>query len=148
MNKALVASVLALMSVSAHAEYIEPNITHSGYGTQKVVYQMNTSNVDMQIQILRNINNHIKAVGLDKIDLNLVVFAAGMSALETTKPEIVNALDDLRTQGVNVKVCNNTLKARNVDWRTLKDVQETDIVPAGVAELVYLQDKGYQYVRP
>lgn len=148
MKKIVATTLLTLISFSSQAEYVQPKITHEAYPAQKVVYQMNTSNVDMQIQILRNINNHINAVGLDKIDLNLVVFAAGMSALETTKPEIVSALENLRAQGVSVKVCNNTLKARNVDWRILKDVEETDIVPAGVAELVYLQDKGYKYVRP
>lgn len=137
-----------MIAMSAQAEYVQPNITHEAYGNQKVVYQLNTPNVDMQIQILRNINNHVRAVGADNIDLNLVVFAGGMSALETTKPELVSAFENLRMQGVKVKLCNNTLRARNVDWRTLKDVEETDIVPAGVAELAHLQGKGYIYVRP
>lgn len=137
-----------MLSLSAYAEYVKPNITHEPYGNQKVVYQLNTSDVDMQVQILRNINNHVRAVGADNMDLNVVVFAGGLSALETTKPEIVSALENLRLQGVDFSICNNTLKARNVDWRTLKDVKETDIVPAGVAELAYLQAKGYIYVRP
>ena len=137
-----------MLAFSAYAEYVKPNITHEPYGNQKVVYQLNTSDVDMQVQILRNINNHVRAVGADNMDLNVVVFAGGLSALETTKPEIVSALENLRLQGVDFSICNNTLKARNVDWRTLKDVKETDIVPAGVAELAYLQGKGYIYVRP
>lgn len=148
--KKLLASIATLwiMAFSAHAEYVKPNITHEPYGDQKVVYQLNTSNVDMQVQILRNINNHVRAVGADHMDLKVVVFAGGMSALETSKPEIVSAIENLRSQGVGFSICNNTLKARNVDWRTLKDVKETDIVPAGVAELAYLQAKGYIYVRP
>lgn len=137
-----------MIAMSAQAEYVQPNITHEPYGKQKVVYQLNTPNVDMQIQILRNINNHVRAVGADNMDLDVVVFAGGLSALETSKPELVTALENLRAQGVEFKVCNNTLRARNVDWRTLKDVEETDIVPAGVAELAYLQGKGYIYVRP
>ena len=148
--KKLLASLAAfwVIAFSAHAEYVKPNITHEPYGNQKVVYQLNTSDVDMQVQILRNINNHVRAVGVDNMDLKVVVFAGGMSALETSKPEIVSALENLRSQGVEFPICNNTLKARNVDWRTLKDVKETDIVPAGVAELAYLQSKGYIYVRP
>jgi hypothetical protein len=149
MKKHLIALTLGLaLSGQAFADYVQPNITHEPYGKQKVVYQLNDSNVDFQIQIMRNINNHIRAVGQDNIQLTLVVFAAGMSALETSKPELVSALENLRAQGVNIAVCNNTLKARNVDWRKLKDVEETDIVPAGVAELVFLQQKGYHYVRP
>lgn len=148
MKKVLAIALFAFVSASAFADYVEPNITHEPYGQQKVVYQINTSNVDMQIQILRNINNHINAVGMGDIDLKVTVFAAGMTLLETSKTEIVNAVENLRLQGVDFKVCNNTLKARNVDWRTLKGVEETDIVPAGVAELVYLQQKGYHYIRP
>jgi intracellular sulfur oxidation DsrE/DsrF family protein len=139
---------LWLMAFAVSAQYVQPNITHEPYGKQNVVYQLNDSNPDFQIQILRNINNHVRAVGAENIDLKIVVFAGGMSALETTKPETVKALENLRAQGVEVKVCNNTLRARNVDWRTLKDVKETDIVPAGVAELAYLQAKGYHYIRP
>lgn len=146
--KKLFTLLFLLVSTPVVADYVAPKITHEPYGEQKAVYQMNTANVDMQIQILRNISNHLQAVGADKIDLKVAVFAAGMSALETSKPEIVSALENLRAQGVDFKVCNNTLKARNVDWRSLKDVEETDIVQAGVAELVYLQQRGYLYVRP
>jgi intracellular sulfur oxidation DsrE/DsrF family protein len=133
---------------AVQAQYVQPNITHESYGKQNVVYQMNDSNPDFQIQILRNVANHVRAVGKENIDLRLVVFAGGLSALETSKPETVAALENLRKMGVKIAVCNNTLKARNVDWRTLKDVKETDIVPAGVAELAYLQQRGYTYIRP
>ncbi len=148
MKKILGLAALWMMAFSAQAQYVEPKITHEPYGKQKVAYQLNDSNVDFQIQVLRNANNHIRAVGKDNIELHLVVFAGGLTALETSKPETVAALENLRAQGVKVAVCNNTLKARNVDWRTLKGVKETDIVPAGVAEIAYLQQKGFAYVRP
>ncbi|UQB42406.1 DsrE family protein [Thiomicrospira microaerophila] len=148
MKKLIALFGLWALALSAQAQYQEPKITHEGYGNQKVVYQLNDSNPDFQLQILRNVNNHVRAIGADKIDLKIVVFAGGMAALETSKPETVAALENLRAQGVEIKVCNNTLRARNVDWRSLKDVEETDIVPAGVAEIAHLQAKGYQYLRP
>lgn len=148
MKKIIGLAALWIMAFSAHANYVEPNITHAPYGKQKVVYQLNDSNVDFQIQVMRNVNNHVRAIGKGNIELHLVVFAGGLTALETSKPETVAALENLRAQGVKIAVCNNTLKARNVDWSTLKDVKETDIVPAGVAELAYLQQKGFAYVRP
>lgn len=148
MKKIITILGLWLVGFAAQAQYVQPNISHEGYGKQNVVYQLNDSNPDFQLQILRNINNHVRAVGKDSIDLKLVVFAGGLSALETSKPETVKALENLRAQGVVVNVCNNTLRARNVDWRSLKDVKESDIVPAGVAELAHLQGKGYHYIRP
>src|SRR5690554_288120 len=110
MKKLLGIFAVWMMAMSVQAEYVKPNITHEPYGKQKVVYQMNTPNVDMQIQILRNINNHVRAVGADNMDLDVVVFAGGLSALETSKPELVSAIENLRNQGVEFKICNNTLK--------------------------------------
>lgn len=148
MKKIVMLVGMFVWAITAHAQYVEPKITHEPYGKQKVAYQLNDSNVDFQIQVLRNANNHIRAIGKDNIELHLVVFAGGMTALETSKPETVAALENLRAQGVKIAVCNNTLKARNVDWRSLNGVKETDIVPAGVAEIAYLQQKGFAYVRP
>ena len=56
-------------------------------------------------------------------------------------------VDPLMLEGVEFRVCNNTLKGRHIDKdKLLPDVQ---IVPAGVAELARLQlDEGAAYIRP
>ncbi|MEE8482542.1 MAG: hypothetical protein V3S12_04250, partial [Acidiferrobacterales bacterium] len=43
----------------------------AGYGKQKVVYHLNYDNPKRQKGMLRNINNHIKAVGSKKLDLRV-----------------------------------------------------------------------------
>ena len=46
-------------------------------------------------------------------------------------------------------VCNNTLTSRKIDYENdLFEVFEDDIVPSGVAELSYLEQQGYTYIKP
>lgn len=133
------------------------------YGKQKVVYHVNYDNAKKQSGALRNIQNHINAVGADKLDIRVVMHGNGLSLI--LKPEALKAvpkfksananqvmsqkIDKLKLQGVSFNVCANTLKGRKVNMQKhLYDASPSDIVPSGVAELAHLQGQGFSYVRP
>jgi hypothetical protein len=62
---------------------------------------------------------------------------------------MMQKIDKLKLQGVTFNVCANTLKGRSVDLeKHLYDASKSDVVPSGVAELAYLQDQGFTYLRP
>ena len=129
---------------------------------QKVVYHVNYYGAKQQAGALRNIQNHINAVGAENLEIKVVMHGNGLSllttpdALERTKLNHANANDDMQTrilglknQGVAFNVCANTLKGKNIDRENdLFDVSESDIVPSGVAELAHLQSQGYTYIKP
>jgi hypothetical protein len=72
----------------------------------------------------------------------------GFRAANAT-PEMQAKIDGLKDQGVQFKVCANTLKGRQVNREDqLYMVEEADIVPSGVAELGILQAQGYAYIKP
>ncbi len=59
------------------------------------------------------------------------------------------SIASLKGQNVNFFVCNNTLKGRKISYSDdLYDTWEEDIIPSGVAELSYLQQQGYTYIKP
>lgn len=131
------------------------------YGKQKVVYHVNYYDAKHQKAALRNIQNHINAVGAENLDVKVVLHGNGISllmepgTLEGTKMKEANAdekmqatIAGLKNQGVRFNVCANTLKGRKVPMDALYDTEEADIVPSGVAELAYLQGMGYSYVKP
>lgn len=134
----------------------------SDYGKQKVVYHINYDNPKQQAGALRNIQNHINAVGKENLDLKVVMHGKGLTLLlepdaaGNTKFPVGNATDQmqakiagLKDQGVNFNVCANTLKGKKVDFEhDLYDVSKADIVPSGVAELARLQGMGYTYIKP
>ncbi len=132
----------------AQAEYVQANIQHEPYGMQRVAYQMNTGDDQEQLQIIKYANNHIQTIGKDSIELQVVIFGAGMSLLQSNDEKLNKAVDDLRAKGVKIAICNNTLRNKNIDWHSLRGVQEADIVPGGVAELAFLQQRGFAYIKP
>ena len=133
------------------------------YGKQKVVYHINYDNPKQQAGALRNIQNHINAVGAENLDLKVVLHGNGLALLlepdslaKLKKFKHANAdetmtarIDSLKNQGVEFNVCANTVRGRKVDIETdLYNVDKVDIVPSGVAEVAYLQANGYSYVKP
>ncbi len=131
------------------------------YEKQKVVYHLNEYGPQKQTAVLRNVQNHINAVGAENIELAIVMHGDGLSlllypdALSETKMKEANADDQmqariagLKQQGVAFQVCANTIKGRDVDVDDLYDVDDADIVPSGVAEIAKLQAEGYTYLRP
>jgi intracellular sulfur oxidation DsrE/DsrF family protein len=131
------------------------------YAKQKVVYHINYYDPKKQAGALRNIQNHINAVGAENLDLKVVLHGNGVAlllepdGLEGTKMKEANATDEmqarisgLKDQGVSFNICANTLKGRKVDTADLYDFSEADVVPSGVAELAHLQAEGYTYIKP
>lgn len=152
---ALLMSMCMLMITTAHA--------NDRYGKQKVVYHINYDNPKQQAGALRNIQNHINAVGAENLDLKVVLHGNGLSLLlepdalaKLTKFKHANAdeamtakIDSLKNQGIEFNVCENTVKGRKVNIETdLYNVDKKDIVPSGVAEVARLQAMGYSYIKP
>ena len=149
---ALLAAVIGMMSVASAAER---------YEKQKVVYHVNYYGAQKQAGALRNIQNHINAVGAENLDLKVVMHGNGVAMvmdpdyLSETKMKEANATDEmqariagLKQQGVNFNICANTLKGRKIPMDALYDTSEAYLVPSGVAELAHLQAQGYTYIKP
>jgi intracellular sulfur oxidation DsrE/DsrF family protein len=129
------------------------------YDKQKVVYHINYDDPKAQAGALRNINNHIRAVGAENLDAKVVLHGKGLSLLldpgsKTGLPkangnqEMTAKIATLKDLGVKFNVCNNTMKGKKITLNDLYDVDQKDIVPSGVAELSALQMKGYTYIKP
>ncbi|MEW5964807.1 MAG: DsrE family protein [Pseudomonadota bacterium] len=124
------------------------------YGKQKVVYHINYDGGDggvAYIKALKNIQNHINAVGKDNIEVKVVMHGEGLNVLRDAVKDLKlqGEVTNLKNQQVAFAVCANTLKGRKLDYeKDLFEVEKSDIVPSGVAELSYLQGKGYTYIKP
>ncbi|MCZ4262522.1 DsrE family protein [Limimaricola sp. G21655-S1] len=124
------------------------------YGQQKVVYHINGNGGEEDKAYrgaLRNVQNHINAVGRDNIEVKVVLHGNGVGLLQNAMENEQLQMDvtSLRGQNVVFLVCNNTLTGRDISYEEdLFEVFEDQIVPSGVAELSYLQGQGYTYVKP
>lgn len=59
---------------------------------------------------------------------------------------VVDKMAELAKEGVQFKMCNNAMKAAGFSPSDMHGF--ITVVPAGFAELVHWQGKGYQYVNP
>ncbi len=124
------------------------------YGKQKVVYHINYDGGPESKAYrgaMRNIQNHINAVGAENMEIKVVLHGNGLGLLKTARENegLQTAVASLKGQNVGFQVCNNTLKGRKISYSDdLYDVWEDDIIPSGVAELSRLQQMGYTYIKP
>ena len=115
----------------------------------KVVYHMNEG-VQHAPQALRNVRNHLSADPQAKIVM--VMHAAGINYLMRDAKDANGnpfevTVQDLVSKGVEFRVCEITLKSRNIDRKQLID--EVRYVPSGVAEVSRLQAReGFVYLKP
>jgi hypothetical protein len=149
--KLTIAAIAMVMSVIAITSATTAN---ERYGKQKVVYHINYDGGEADKAYrgaLRNIQNHINAVGAENIDVKVVLHGNGVGLLKSAKSNEKLQMDvtNLKTQNVAFNVCNNTLVGRKINYETdLFEVFQDNIVPSGVAELSRLQQMGYTYIKP
>ncbi|MCS6786664.1 MAG: DsrE family protein [Thiobacillaceae bacterium] len=115
---------------------------------EKVVYHINDSAVARTA--LRNIQNHITASPGTKIvvvthgkGIDFLLNGAKDDKGEPYQPQVVG----LKDQGVEFRVCRNTLQGRKLDDSAV--IMDASIVPSGVAEIGRLQAReGFVYLKP
>jgi intracellular sulfur oxidation DsrE/DsrF family protein len=158
----LIANVLGILSVmifaqASHGE-APPSVgamTFPNYPAQKVVYQVTDGeswlNRGYSTRVFGTAGNHVKALGAKNIDLRIVLAGDGIKLLQSAQGDqaLRKRIDDLKSQGVKILVCRNTLLNQGIDPdHDLYDVKPADIVLAGVAEVTALQQQGFVYIRP
>lgn len=118
-------------------------------GQVKAVYHL-TNGVDEAQRAMGNVRNHLAAD--PKAKIVVVGNGAGIDfMLDGAKDRNGNPFDatiaDLKSQGVDFRLCRNTIVTRKIDPSKVNP--DVSIVPSGVAEAARLQQQeGYAYLRP
>ena len=113
-----------------------------------VVYHIDDSH--RAISMIRNLGNHRRAD--TKVKLVVVALGAGVDFLLAGAADehgnTYDALvDPLMLEGVEFRVCGNTLHGRGIQASKL--IPDVSVVPAGVAEIARLQlEEGAAYIKP
>jgi len=92
-----------------------------------------------------NIKNYYTFFAKHKPSVTLVVNGPGAKLL-VKSGKYVEQLREISRLGATIKVCNNAVHHFEIDPEQL--CPECIVVPAGVVEIVELQNKGFSYVKP
>ena len=146
MNKlqSFLISTLLILSLQASTSFAEQ------YAPQKVLYHVNYHEQSRISETLVNITNHIEALGEENIDIKVMIHGKAIEYLMDAVADEGKqmSLDSLRLNGVQFLVCGNTLNGYKITREELYEVEDEDMVQAGLPAIVNLQQQGYIYVRP
>ena len=111
----------------------------------KVVFQMNVADNDSWNQLFGNIGNAQRAFQKEGIQIEVVFYGKGITALLKANTEYAERLKKAAADGVVLGACQNTMRLRKI---TSEDIFPFSTeVDSGVAELVRKQEAGFSYIR-
>lgn len=153
LQKSFIALAVVMFGLSALSA--QAGSAKNGYDKQKVVYHVN--NIHTATGALRNVKNHLNALGDENIELIVVTHSSGAFALvdgsmgkKNKKTGKVYNFNDtiagLANRGVKFQICANTIRGKKINKNKISEFAE--VIPSGVAQVADLQQKGYLYVKP
>ena len=149
------ALLIAGLALTASAYAVDPSKpAKNGYMQQKVVYHIN--DIHTAGGALRNVKNHLNALGDENIEVIVVTHSSGAFAMvdgamgkKDKNGKVYNFSDQiagLANRGVKFQICANTIRGKKIPKEKINE--HAEIVPSGVAQVADLQQKGYLYVKP
>ena len=121
----------------------------NGYFQQKAVYHIN--DINHAYGALRNVKNHLNALGDENADIIVVTHSKGAFTLVDGSKDkkghtFEEAIQKLANRGVKFRICANTIRGKKIDKNKIN--LNAKIVPSGVAEIAHLEQQGYAYIKP
>jgi intracellular sulfur oxidation DsrE/DsrF family protein len=131
--------------LGAETEFADPQ--PSLENPRKFVFPITKNDRHEINHVLSSANNVIKFYGPEKVEVVIVAYSKGIEAVMNHKDiEIKKRVKALMTYEVEFIACGNTMKTLKIDKSELID--GTEIVTAGIVELIERQLRGYIYIRP
>ena len=122
-----------------------PVLAQASGAKNKVVMQVSDNDPAKWNLALNNAGNLQKDLGMDEVDVEIVVYGPGIGMLKAgspVAPRIASALGN----GIKVVACENTMAGQNLQKADM--LPAIGYVPAGVVELMKKQQQGWAYLRP
>ena len=138
-------TLLAVFALALAGAAVAQTAQPPAAAKHKVVFQMNVADTDSWNQLLGNIGNARTAFQRDGVEIEVVFYGKGLSALLKTNAAYEERLKKAAADGVVLAACQNSMRLRKV---TSQDIFPFSTeVDSGVAELIRKQEAGFSYIR-
>jgi intracellular sulfur oxidation DsrE/DsrF family protein len=111
----------------------------------KVVFQVSENDPKKWELTMSNVRNVQSDMGKENVTIEVVAYGPGLAML-LLESAAANRVADAQRAGVKVVACENTMHGQKLTKEDM--LSGISYVPAGVSELMLLQEAGYSYVRP
>lgn len=145
LNRFIVSALLMLfLSASFSASF---SVSAADPTRYRVLLQVSEDSVDRLNVALNNAKHLADAFGPEHVEIEIVVFGAGVQTLKYYSPfPIADKVKDVTALGVRIVVCEKALKEAKLKPADM--LTQVRYVPYGVAEIVEKQTLGWSYIRP
>jgi len=106
--------------------------------------------INMALNNVANVNKYYESIG-ESVEIELVAYGPGLHMFRVDTSPVKDRISmlSLELDNLTFSACGNTHNA--MQKKAGKDivlVDEANVVPSGVVQLIELQEDGYAYVRP
>lgn len=130
--------------VQADTVYAEPE--PSFIAPRQILFSM-IGGTDEEINhVLSSANNVLKEYGPENVQMRIVAYYHGVRGLLKKEKEIAVRVQALMQYNVEFVACGNTLRTKKIDESEL--IEGTEVVTAGIVEIVERVKEGWIYIRP
>lgn len=131
-------------ALMAETEYADPE--PSIMNPRQVVFSI-TSGEDAAIHhVLSSANNVLKFYGPESVEMEIVAYYHGIRALLKKEEAFAVRVDALMQYGVTFIACGNTMRTKKIEASEL--VEGSEIVTAGIVEMIERVKEGWVYIKP
>jgi len=114
----------------------------------KIVIQVSSADKVIQKMAINNAVNLQNHYGRDNIKIEIVAYGPGLSLL-TSKSKQASGIENLQMNDVSFSACSNTIEIMEKRFsKKIELLEDIEVVPAGAARIMELQEQGYAYLRP
>lgn len=138
-------SILLLIGfLHAETRFAEPKPSFDN--PRKIVFSITEDSYHALDHILSVANNVLKFYGPDNVEMEIVAYSKGIRLLLAKDKKTAARVDALMQYDVVFIACGNTMRTKNIKEDELVDGSE--VVTAGVVELLERVNEGWSYIKP
>jgi uncharacterized protein len=128
----------------------------AGDKPHRLALQISDDSPDKMNTVLGNATNAARYYSEkgEQIEIRVVAYAGGLNMLRTDKSPVLDRLKSVSESvpDITFEACNNTIenmaKREGKKWSEIPLVAGAKVVPAGVVELLELNEQGWTIIRP
>lgn len=140
------AALLLLTALSLPAETVFAEPKPSFDNPRQVLFCI-TGGEDEEIHhVLSSANNVLKFYGPENVQMRIVAYYHGIRALLKKEKEFALRVDALMQYGVEFVACGNTMRTKKISESEL--IEGSEVVTAGIVEMLERVKEGWIYIRP
>lgn len=113
---------------------------------RKIVFSITHADDEEINHVLSSANNVLKFYGPENVQMEIVAYYHGIRALLKKEKEIAVRVNALMQYDVKFIACGNTMRTKNIDSSEL--IEGSEVVSAGIVEMVERVKDGWVYIKP